>query len=91
MNWDQVEGNWKQFKGKMKERWGKLTDSDFEMIQGKRDQMVGRLQERYGMAKDEAEKQLNEFMSASDATASRQGVESERSMRDDWRKTGTGS
>ena len=62
MNWDKVEGNWKQMKGAVKEKWGKLTDDDLTVAAGKRDALVGRLQERYGIAKDEAEKQLNEFM-----------------------------
>ena len=61
MNWDQIEGKWKQYSGKVKEKWGKLTDDDLTTIQGKRDQLVRRLQERYGMAKDQAEKQVNEF------------------------------
>jgi uncharacterized protein YjbJ (UPF0337 family) len=63
MNWDQVEGKWKQYSGKVREKWGKLTDSDLEMIKGQRQQLVGKIQERYGIAKDEAEKQVNEFTS----------------------------
>jgi uncharacterized protein YjbJ (UPF0337 family) len=58
MNWDQIEGNWKQVTGKAKEQWGKLTDSDLEVVAGRRDQLAGKIQERYGVAKDEAEKQL---------------------------------
>ena len=61
MNWDQVEGNWKQYKGKAREQWGKLTDSDLEQIAGKRDQLIGRIQTSYGVAKDEAEKQVDDF------------------------------
>jgi uncharacterized protein YjbJ (UPF0337 family) len=61
MNWDQVEGKWKQYSGKVKEKWGKLTDDDLAIIHGKRDQLVGRLQERYGIAKDQAERQIDEF------------------------------
>ena len=49
MNTDQMKGNWKQFVGKAKENWGKLTDSDWQVIEGKRDQLVGRIQERYGL------------------------------------------
>jgi uncharacterized protein YjbJ (UPF0337 family) len=63
MNWDQIEGNWLQFKGQIKERWGKLTDSDFDIIRGKRDQFLGKLQERYGITKEEAHRQLEEFQS----------------------------
>jgi uncharacterized protein YjbJ (UPF0337 family) len=61
MNWDQIEGKWKQFAGTVKEKWGKLTDDDLTVIKGNRDQLVGRIQERYGIAKDEAERQVNEF------------------------------
>ena len=61
MNWDQVEGKWKQATGKVKEKWGKLTDDDLQMINGKKEQLVGRIQERYGIAKEEAEKQVDEF------------------------------
>jgi uncharacterized protein YjbJ (UPF0337 family) len=61
MNRDETGGNWKQFKGKMKEKWGKLTDDDMTVIEGKRDQLVGKIQERYGYAKDEAEKEVNDW------------------------------
>jgi len=61
MNWDRVEGKWKQASGKVKEKWGKLTDDDLQFVNGKREQLVGRIQERYGIAKDEAERQVDEF------------------------------
>jgi uncharacterized protein YjbJ (UPF0337 family) len=61
MNWDQVEGKWEQVKGKVKEQWGKLTDDDLMKIKGKRDQLRGKLQERYGYAKDQAEREIDEW------------------------------
>jgi uncharacterized protein YjbJ (UPF0337 family) len=61
MNWDQIEGKWKQYSGKAKEKWGKLTDDDLATISGKRDQLVGILQQRYGLAKEQAERQIDEF------------------------------
>ena len=61
MNWDKIEGKWKQAVGKIKEKWGKLTDDDLQVIGGKRDQLVGKIQERYGVAKDEAERQVDDF------------------------------
>jgi len=63
MNWDQVTGKWKQFKGQVKQKWGKLTDDDLDVIAGKRDQFCGKLQERYGYAKEQAEKEVDEFAS----------------------------
>jgi uncharacterized protein YjbJ (UPF0337 family) len=61
MNWDQVQGNWNQFKGNAKQKWGKLTDDDLTRIEGKRDELVGRLQERYGYARDQAEREADEW------------------------------
>jgi len=61
MNSDQMEGKWKQYSGKLKEKWGKLTDDDLTVIHGKRDQLAGKIEERYGIAKEEAQKQVEEF------------------------------
>ncbi len=61
MNSDQLEGQWKQMKGKVKEKWGKLTDSDLDVIAGKRDQFLGKLQERYGFTKEQAERDLSDW------------------------------
>jgi uncharacterized protein YjbJ (UPF0337 family) len=65
MNWDRIEGNWKEFMGKAKTQWGKLTDDDLTQIEGKRDELSGRLQQRYGYAKDEADRQIDSWMSRS--------------------------
>jgi uncharacterized protein YjbJ (UPF0337 family) len=62
MNWDQVEGRWDQFKGAMKSKWSKLTDDDLGNLKGKRQQIIGRLVELYGIKKDEAERQINDWL-----------------------------
>jgi len=62
MNWDQIQGNWKEIKGKVKSKWAKLTDDDLMLIQGKKDQLSGVLQQRYGLAKEDAERQLDDFV-----------------------------
>jgi len=61
MNSDQLQGKWKQMKGSVKERWGKLTDDDINVIDGKHDQLVGKIQERYGIAREAAQKQVDEW------------------------------
>ena len=66
MNWDTIAGNWKQFQGKARQQWGKLTDDDLELVKGKRDELAGRIQERYGIAKDEAERQIDDWSRTSD-------------------------
>ena len=62
MNWEQIEGNWKQFKGEAQSQWGKLTDDDLDVVEGNHQKLVGKLQERYGYAKEEAEKEVDDFM-----------------------------
>jgi uncharacterized protein YjbJ (UPF0337 family) len=62
MNWDRVEGNWKQFKGQAQQQWGNLTNDDLDVVEGKRQELSGKIQERYGVAKDEAEKQIDDWL-----------------------------
>ncbi|EDQ06982.1 hypothetical protein DSM14862_00721 [Sulfitobacter indolifex] len=61
MNWDRIEGNWKQMTGAVKSQWGDLTDDEITEARGNREQLVGKIQERYGVAKDEAERQVDDF------------------------------
>jgi uncharacterized protein YjbJ (UPF0337 family) len=61
MDWNRVEGNWKQVKGQVKEKWGKLTDDDLDVVAGKRDQLEGKIQERYGIAKDQVQKDIDDW------------------------------
>jgi uncharacterized protein YjbJ (UPF0337 family) len=62
MNWDTIEGQWKQFKGRAKQAWSKLTDDDLANLNGKREQLAGKIQERYGIQKQEAERQIDEWV-----------------------------
>jgi len=61
VNWNRIEGNWKQLKGTAKEQWGRLTNDDFDVILGRRDKLIGRIQEEYGIARDEAERQVDDW------------------------------
>jgi uncharacterized protein YjbJ (UPF0337 family) len=61
MNWDQIAGNWKQLTGKVKAKWGILTDDDLTRIAGKREELAGLIQKHYGVAKEQAEKEADEF------------------------------
>lgn len=63
MNWDRIEGNWKQFKGKAQQKWGELTDDDLDRVEGKQQELAGRIQERYGKSKEEAEREVDDWLS----------------------------
>ena|SRR5215475_10092908 len=62
MNTDILRGKWTQVKGDIRKKWGKLTDDDLTQIQGDAEKMIGKLQERYGYRREQAEKELNEFL-----------------------------
>jgi uncharacterized protein YjbJ (UPF0337 family) len=62
MDWNRIEGNWKQLKGKIREQWGHLADDDLDKIAGKREQFEGKIQERYGVTKDQARKDVDDWM-----------------------------
>lgn len=61
MNWDQIEGNWKQFTGKVKENWGELTNDEITEARGEREQLIGLVQSKYGKARDEAEREVDNW------------------------------
>jgi uncharacterized protein YjbJ (UPF0337 family) len=62
MNWDQIQGQWKQFTGNVQTQWGKLTNDDLDVIEGDRERLAGRIQERYGIEKEEAEREIDDWL-----------------------------
>lgn len=64
MNWDIIEGKWGQLKGQAKTKWGELTDDDLDIAAGKKDELAGRIQERYGKTKEEAEKEVDDWVTS---------------------------
>ncbi len=42
--------------------WSKLTEEDVDHIQGDTERFIGKLQERYGFGREQAEKELMEFV-----------------------------
>ncbi|WP_169392606.1 MULTISPECIES: CsbD family protein [Psychrobacter] len=66
MNEHTLKGEWNQLKGTVKQKWADLTDDDLTHIEGSRDKLVGRVQERYGRAKDEAEREVDDWRREND-------------------------
>ena len=62
MNPEILKGKWNQVKGEIRSKWGKITDDDLLHIQGDVEKMIGKLQERYGVKREQAEKDLTEFL-----------------------------
>ena len=66
MNRDILKGKWLQVKGDVRSWWGKVTDDDVDQIQGDAEKFIGKLQERYGYGREEAERELDEFLNLPD-------------------------
>ena len=66
MNTQTLKGEWNQLKGSVKQKWAELTDDDLTHIEGSRDKLVGRLQERSGRAKEEVEREVNDWRREND-------------------------
>lgn len=61
-----IKEKWAQLKGKAKEKWGELTNDDLDIIEGKRDQLAGKICEKYGCTKEEAEKEIDDWLNGQD-------------------------
>ena len=64
MNKDVIEGKWDQLVGKAKAKWGDLTDDDLTQAKGNAQVLTGKIQERYGKTKEEAEKEVNDWLNS---------------------------
>ena len=62
LSWDQIAGDWKQFEGQVQKQWGKLTNDDLQEAKGDRKILAGKIQERYGITKEEADRQVKEWL-----------------------------
>ena len=63
MNTDVLKGKWNQLKGNVRKQWGNLTDDDVDKIQGDSEILLGRIQERYGRTREEAEQEVDRWLS----------------------------
>jgi len=64
MNRDQMEGRWKELKGSARQKWADLTDADLDRVNGRRMELVGMIQKRYGKAKEQAEREVSEWLNS---------------------------
>ena len=62
MNRDQFEGRWKQVSGKARQLWNMLLGDKAGVNAARQTQLAGGIQRRHGISKQEAERQLRDFM-----------------------------
>ena len=59
---NEMKGKWKQQVGAAKIAWGKLTEDELLKSEGQHQKLAGLVQERYAITRDEAEKQVKQFI-----------------------------
>ena len=64
MNNDIIAGKWDEIKSKIKTKWAEFTDDDLDQVKGDFGQLRGKLQQTYGYAKDDAQRQYDEFINS---------------------------
>jgi uncharacterized protein YjbJ (UPF0337 family) len=62
MNIHELKGKFNELKGNFKTKWGELTDDDWKQISGRKDKLLGILQQKYGRSKEQAEREVDEYM-----------------------------
>lgn len=53
--------NWPELKKMIQKKWEKITDEDVEILKTDFSQLVEVIQKAYGFARDQAERQYDEF------------------------------
>ena len=59
---DELKGKWQQQVGAAKIAWGKLTEDELIKSEGHAQKLAGLVQERYAITRDEADKQVKDFI-----------------------------
>jgi uncharacterized protein YjbJ (UPF0337 family) len=63
MNWAEVSSDLKLMRSAAKHQWAKLTDDDLKKLDATKDMLVYAVQERYLIVKEEAERQVDAWVS----------------------------
>ena len=63
MSKDMIQDKLNQLRDAVKQHWGALTDKDLDTVDGKLDQLPGMLQARYGYTREQADKEIDLFLS----------------------------
>lgn len=48
--------------GGLKQKWADLTDDDWKHIEGDKDKLIGKIQERYGYAREQAHREVDQYL-----------------------------
>jgi len=61
---DKLSGAWHELKGKVTKKWGELTNDEVSRMEGRYEELSGHIQRKYGVAKEEADRQIDDFINS---------------------------
>lgn len=61
--WEGIEKSWSELKARVQYRWDRLTEQELDDVGGSYDRLVRKLQEKYELSREQAEQELDEFLS----------------------------
>ena len=62
MDWITIQTRWDEYKVAAKQRWDKLSEQQLHGTRGKREYLLRRVQEAYALSREEAERQISEWL-----------------------------
>jgi len=60
---------WGNLKKDLKEQWNEMSDLDIDIISGKKDELVSHIEKRYGISREQAEKEVDEWLKEFESTS----------------------
>jgi uncharacterized protein YjbJ (UPF0337 family) len=76
MDWISIESGWEEFKVAAKQRWDKLSEQQLHGTRGKREYLSKRVQEAYSLSREDAERQISEWLATQTEKRAAQGSSS---------------
>ena len=61
--WEGIEKSWSEIKARVQFRWDRLTEQELDQIGGSYGRLLGKLQEKYELTREQAEDELDAFLS----------------------------
>lgn len=58
-----IERTWHEWKEEVRSNWGRVTEEDWQRIEADRERLLTALQERYSWTREEATRELDDFVS----------------------------
>lgn len=77
--WNDIQGRGHEYKGKIRQKWGLLSNEDIDLIGGYYEELSGRIQELYNLSKEDADKEIQDWLMGREDTSNIDNAENPNS------------